>query len=65
MENRGDPLAREVRLINRAKTALMEKRGLTEAEAHRFILKTAMDRCIKKTAVAEQILQYLGEKDGQ
>lgn len=63
MEQNENPLAGEVRLVNRAKAGLMEKRGMTEAEAHRFILKTAMDRCIKKAAVAEQILKYLGETD--
>ena len=47
----------EIRLVNRAQWALIEKRGLTEQEAHRFIEKAAMDRCVPKRAVAEEILR--------
>ena len=47
----------EIRLVNRAKWALIEKRGLTEQEAHRFIEKAAMDRCIPKRVIAEEILR--------
>lgn len=46
----------EIRLVNRAKWALIEKRGLTEQEAHRFIEKAAMDRCVPKRVIAEEIL---------
>ena len=42
-------LVEEIRLMNRAKLILIKMRGMTEAEAHRFIIKTAMDRCVKKT----------------
>ena len=41
-------LVEEVRLMNRAKLILIKMRGMTEADAHRFIIKTAMDRCVKK-----------------
>ncbi len=47
----------EIRLVNRAKWALIEKRGLTEQEAHRFIEKAAMDRCVPKCVIAEEILR--------
>lgn len=47
----------EIRLVNRAKWALIEKRGLTEQEAHRFIEKAAMDRCVPKHVIAEEILR--------
>lgn len=47
----------EIRLVNRAKWALIEKRGLTEQEAHRFIEKAAMDRCAPKRVIAEEILR--------
>ena len=47
----------EIRLVNRAKWALIEKRGLNEQEAHRFIEKTAMDRCVPKRVIAEEILR--------
>ena len=51
-------LVEEVRLMNRAKLILIKMRGMTEAEAHRFIIKTAMDRCVKKRAVAEDIIRF-------
>ena len=47
----------EIRLVNRAKWALIEKRGLTEQDAHRFIEKAAMDRCVPKRVIAEEILR--------
>ena len=47
----------EIRLVNRAKWALIEKRGLTEQEAHRFIEKAAMNRCVPKRVIAEEILR--------
>lgn len=47
----------EIRLVNRAKWALIEKRGLTEQEAHRFVEKAAMDRCVPKRVIAEEILR--------
>ena len=46
----------EIRLVNRAKWQLIDKRGMTEQEAHRYIEKQAMDRCVTRRAVAEEIL---------
>ena len=46
----------EIRLVNRAKWLLIECLGMTEPEAHRYIEKQAMDRCVTRRAVAEQIL---------
>ena len=46
----------EIRLVNRAKWLLIERQGLSEQEAHRFIEKQAMDRCVTRRAVAEDIL---------
>lgn len=46
----------EIRLVNRAKWRLIEERGLTEQEAHRYIEKQAMDRCVTRRTVAEEIL---------
>ena len=45
---------------NRAKMLLMQNLNMTEADAHRYIEKEAMDRCIKKTAVAEQVISTYG-----
>lgn len=46
----------EIRLINRAKMLLMQNLNMTESDAHHYIEKEAMNRCIKKTAVAEQVI---------
>ena len=35
---------------------------MSETEAHRYIEKRAMDRCISKTAVAREILRSNNEK---
>ncbi len=47
----------EIRLVNRAKWALIEREGMSEAEAHRFIEKQAMDRCVPRRVIAEAILK--------
>lgn len=47
----------EIRLINRAKWTLIEREGMSEAEAHRFIEKEAMDQCVPRRTIAEAILQ--------
>ncbi len=50
----------EVKLVCRAKCLLVEYRRLTEPEAHRYIEKEAMDRHLTNRAVAEEILEELG-----
>lgn len=47
----------EIRLVNRAKWMLIENLGMTESDAHRYIEKQAMDRCVTRREVAEGILQ--------
>ena len=47
----------EIRLVNRAKWLLIERRNMDEPTAHRYIEKQAMDRCITRRAVAEEILK--------
>lgn len=47
----------EIRLVNRAKWLLIEQLKMTEQEAHRYIEKQAMDRCVTKKSVAESILR--------
>lgn len=49
----------EIRLVNRAKWALIEQEGMTETEAHRFIEKRAMDRCVPRRTIAEEILNQI------
>lgn len=46
----------ELRLLSRAKCALIRNLGLTEPEAHRYIEKQAMDRRRTKRETAENIL---------
>ena len=46
----------EIRLVNRAKWLLIEREGLDEPAAHRYIEKQAMDRCVTRRAIAEEIL---------
>ena len=47
----------EIRIVNRAKWALIESCQMTEADAHRYIEKQAMDRCVTRREIAEGILQ--------
>lgn len=46
----------EIRLVDRAKCALIQYLGITEQQAHRYIEKQAMDRRITRREVAEGIL---------
>ncbi len=51
----------EIRVVNRAKWLLVEQLHMTEPEAHRYIEKTAMDRCVKRREIAEGIIQTYGK----
>ncbi|HWR22017.1 MAG TPA: ANTAR domain-containing protein [Feifaniaceae bacterium] len=44
------------RLVDRAKFALMEHASMTEAQAHRYLVKQAMDLRTTKESVANQVL---------
>lgn len=46
----------EIRIVNRAKWLLIEQLKMTESEAHRYIEKQAMDRCVTRKMIAESIL---------
>lgn len=50
----------EIRLINRAKWALIHEMQMEEPEAHRYIEKQAMDRCISKRELAKEIIRLYG-----
>ena len=50
----------EIRLVNRAKWLLISDLKMTEPEAHRYIEKQAMDRCVQKRTVAEEIIKTYG-----
>ena len=47
----------EIRLVNRAKWLLISELKMTESDAHRYIEKQAMDRCVPKKSVAEEIIR--------
>ena len=47
----------EIRLVDRAKCALIQYLNLTEAQAHRYIEKQAMDLRLSRRQVAEAILK--------
>ena len=46
----------EIRIVNRAKCLLIEQLKMTEPEAHRYIEKQAMDRCVTRRVIAENII---------
>ena len=48
---------KEIRLINRAKWLLIDRFSMSEAEAHKYIEKTAMDNCVKRGEIAENIIR--------
>lgn len=48
---------KEIRTVNRAKWLLIENLSMTESQAHRYIEKQAMDRCISKVKFAEGIIE--------
>ena len=50
----------EIRLVNRAKWLLISELKMTEPDAHRYIEKEAMDRCVPKRQIAEEIIKTYG-----
>ena len=46
----------DIRVVNRAKWLLIERLGLSEADAHRLIEKRAMDERVSRRQVAEGII---------
>lgn len=54
--NRMQEKLAQVRLVSRAKCCLVEQEKITEAEAHRYIEKRAMDTRRDRTEVAQEIL---------
>ncbi len=47
----------EIRAVNRAKWLLIDQLKMTESDAHRYIEKMAMDACITRREVAENIIK--------
>lgn len=55
-----DEKMEEIRLVNRAKWLLIECLSMTETEAHRYIEKQAMDRCVTRREIARGIIATYG-----
>ena len=47
----------EIRIVNRAKWLLISELKMDEQGAHRYIEKQAMDRCVSKKVIAEEIIK--------
>ena len=47
----------EIRLVNKAKWLLISELKMSEPDAHRYIEKQAMDRCVARKCVAEEIIK--------
>ena len=47
----------EIRLVNRAKLILINELKMSEPDAHHYIEKQAMDRCVSKREIAEEIIK--------
>ena len=50
----------EIRLVNRAKLLLIQHLNMSEEEAHHYLEKEAMDRGLKRTALAEEVIKSYG-----
>ena len=50
----------EIRVVNRAKWLLISELKMTESDAHRYIEKQAMDRCVPRRRIAEEIIKTYG-----
>lgn len=49
----------EEALLSRAKGLLMERRGMTEEQAHRFLQKRSMDGGVKMADTAKQVIEEI------
>ena len=47
----------EIRLVNRARWLLINYLKMEEPDAHRYIEKLAMDRCVPKREIAAEIIK--------
>lgn len=50
----------EIRIVNRAKLLLISELKMDEAQAHRYLEKQAMNACITKRDIAEEIIRTYG-----
>lgn len=57
--------ARDRQIIEQAKALMMEQKGCTEEEAHRYLQKRSMDNGTGIVEVAQMLLRLLQEESGQ
>lgn len=65
LENQTETLQNKLaddRLVNRAKVLLVQQLKMSEQDAHHYIEKKAMDACIKKSKVAQEIIRRYARK---
>jgi response regulator NasT len=53
---------KEIRTVNRAKWMLIDKLGMDEPAAHRYIEKQAMDTCATRLQTAESIISRYSQR---
>ena len=51
----------EIRLVGHAKLLLIDQMKMSEAEAHRYIERHAMDACVKRREIAMRIINRYGK----
>lgn len=51
----------EIRLVNRAKWLLIRELKMEEPQAHRYIEKHAMDQCVTKKEIAQNLIRIYGK----
>lgn len=56
---------KEVRILNRAKWLLVDKKKMSEPDAHRYIEKNAMDRCVRKKVIALEVIEALDKEESK
>ena len=65
LESQADKLQQKLeddRLVNRAKLLLIEQLKMREQDAHHYIEKKAMDKCVRRTKIAKEIIRMYEPK---
>jgi len=65
LESKADKLQQKLeddRLVNRAKFLLVEHLKMSEQDSHHYIEKRAMDGCVKKTKIANDVIRIYEPK---
>ena len=56
-----DDKMQEIRLVNKAKWLLISNENMIEDEAHKFIEKESMNRCVSRKEIAQGIIEKYGD----